>query len=493
MLKTTETTTEHSGYKVTVEGQYNIDPKPSWSPPIADAIKADYYQPPMRKVYSKLLSDPVWVKDKWKNCQHHSIKFGVGRDSAPYTVGFPFVLKSATDIGNYVGGIAPYELAYSGLAFSTYGPLGHHTTGLPSLLQAEELGDGFVPRPPALDQYITASLRGMMPTIKSELSLVNSVIELKDFRSLPHTLLRLKNFITRLPNVIKRRTKLRGGAKLARGSFPASIPTMSEALGTGADSYLQTQFNILPLLSDIAGINSALRRTRSRVNDLLVRQGKRQIKHFKLLVPTNQAAETSGEAIYGLHGGQFDGYVGNTATQTGAYASPACSFKCVREFLPDQYAEFHATVEYNFWFTRFQTENAQWLGLLDALGVNLNPAIIWNAIPWTFVIDWVVDVSRWLNDRRVLNMEPAVNISRYMWSWKLGRTVRLRIAANSELAPTFQGYVYLPDLQETIYRRDLELPTKSQFLTGSGLSSKELSLGVALLITTGKHPKSHRR
>jgi hypothetical protein len=490
MLKTTETTTQHSGYSVDISGSYNRDPKDPWNPPIADKIGTSYTQPSVQKVYSKIMSDPVWVKDKWKNCQHHTVKYGVGTTSKTY--GFPFVLKSATDIGHYTGGFAPFELAYSGLAFSTYGPLGDHLTGLPNLLQDEELGDGFVPKPTNLDQYITASLGAMLPKIRAEMSLVNSLVELKDFRHLPSTLLGLKNFASRLSNVVKRKTKLKGGTKLARGSFSASTPTMSESLGVASDAYLQQQFNILPLLSDICGFNTAIRRTRSRVNDLLVRQGKRQIKHFKLLVPMNQAASTSGEALYQLHGGQFDGYIGNTSVQTGAYASPACSFKCVREVIPDTYAEFHAQVEYNFWFTRFQTENARWLGLLDALGVNLNPAIIWNAIPWTFVVDWVVDISQWLNQRKVLNMEPAVNISRYMWSWKFQRTVRLRIAANSELSPDFLGYVYLPDLQETIYRRELSNPTYIQYLTGSGLSSRELSLGVALAITSGKRRRTHR-
>jgi hypothetical protein len=492
MLKTTETTKEWSGYPVKIRGAYDRDPIPHWNPPIAERISHDYSQPPIRREYSKMMSDPVWVKGKWKDCQHHSVKFG-SFGHPPSTIGCAFPLKSGTDIGYYIGGIAPFEFVYSGLAYSTFGPLGHHITDLPDLLQDEADGDGFVPKPPALDSYITASLRAMMPTIKNELSLVNSIIELKDFRSLPHTLLSLKNFASRLTNVVKRKPKLKDGARQIRSSFSASTPTMSEALGVGSDAYLQSQFNILPLLSDIAGINTAIRRTKARVNDLLVRQGKRQVKHFKLLVPTNQATETSGEKLYQLHGGQFDGYLGSSTTETGSYASPSASFKCVREFLPDQYAEFHAQVEYNFWFTRFQTENAQWLGLLDALGVNLNPAIIWNAIPWTFVIDWVVDIGRWLNDRRVLNLEPAVNISRYMWSWKLSRTVRLRIAANTELVPQFSGYTYLPDLVETIYRRQNELPTHAQFLTGSGLSSKELSLGVALLITTGKHHKSRKR
>lgn len=491
MLKTTEKTTQHNGYSVKGRVSYNRDPVPNWNPPIAERLDVEFHQYPVTREYSKLMSDSVWVKDKWKNCQHHSIKFG-GGTIVPNTVGFPLILKSATDIGHYTGMAAPYELAYSGLAFSTFGPLGDHFTDLPDLLQDEAEGDGFVPKPPLLDTYINASLRAMMPGIRGELSLVNSLIELKDFRSLPRTVLRLKDFVSGLASVVKRKPKLKSGARQIRSRFSASSPTMSESLGVSADSYLQTQFNILPLLSDISGLNAALRRTRSRVNDLLVRQGKRQIKHFKLLVPMNQATETSGEKLYQLHGGQFDGYIGNGSASTGAYASPANSFKCVREFIPDQYAEFHAQVEYNFWFTRFQTENAQWLGLLDALGVNLNPAIIWNAIPWTFVIDWVVDISRWLDQRKVLNLEPAVNISRYMWSWKFSRTVRLRIAANSELSPEFQGYVYLPDLVETIYRRDLQLPTYSQFLTGSGLSSKELSLGVALAITRRKRHQTRR-
>jgi hypothetical protein len=33
---------------------------------------------------------------------------------------------------------------------------------------------------------------------------------------------------------------------------------------------------------------------------------------------------------------------------------------------------------------------------LDAFGVRLDPSIIWNAIPYTFLIDWIADVSGFL-------------------------------------------------------------------------------------------------
>jgi hypothetical protein len=266
---------------------------------------------------------------------------------------------------------------------------------------------------------------------------------------------------------------------------------MSEALGVAADSYLQYAFNILPLLSDISGIQTAIVRTKGRVNDLLTRQGKRQIRRFTTQVPSLQADDTSGNSNYNLHGGQFDGFV-DTTPLIGPYKSPAVSFRAVREFVPDKSATFHAQIEYNFWFTRFQTENAQMLGMLDALGVNLNPSIIWNALPWTFVIDWVAGVSQWLDQRKVMNMEPAVNISRYMWSWKYSDSTRIRISSATELAPDFFGYTYLPEFKRTIYRRDVQMPEKSQFLTGSGLSSRELSLGVALAITQWPRRKTRR-
>jgi hypothetical protein len=37
---------------------------------------------------------------------------------------------------------------------------------------------------------------------------------------------------------------------------------------------------------------------------------------------------------------------------------------------------------------------------LDSFGVNKDPSIIWNAIPFTFVIDWFFDVSAWLHSFR---------------------------------------------------------------------------------------------
>jgi len=485
MLITTEKTTTWDGYGVNVSGSYQQDPVPDY---IAKKFTQGYTVPPLTRKYSKLMSDRVWKKDAWKNCQHYTEELL----DIPRTNGFPWVVRNYSDVGYYTGSTAPWELAYASSAFSQFGPLDRPVSGLPSLIQDEELGDGFVPKPDDLSTWIPLSIKAMMPRIKAELSLVNSVIELKDFRSLPHSLLKLKEFVSRLgSSILKKPKRVHGLVSSIRLTNPATLPTMSEALGVSSDAYLQTQFNILPLLTDICGIRTAIMRTRSRVNDLLVRQGKRQIKHFKLLVPSGQASVTSPTMSYVLQGGQFAGAV-DTTPLTGPYKSPSVSFEVTREYIPDTHAVFHAQVEYNFWFTRFQSENARWLGLLDALGVNLNPAIIWNAIPWTFVIDWVINVSKWLDGRKIMNMEPAVNISRYMWSWRYSDLVRMRMSALPYASTSRTGDVYLPGFRRTIYRRQLDKPDQAQFLTGSGLSSRELSLGVALAIPLGKRRKTSR-
>jgi len=161
-------------------------------------------------------------------------------------------------------------------------------------------------------------------------------------------------------------------------------------------------------------------------------------------------------------------------------------------------AVFHAEIEYNYNFTQYQVANAQLLGMLDAMGVNLNPAIIWNAIPWSFVIDWVFGISRWLDQYKELNMEPVINIHRFLTSV----TYRRRILVSRSLIreTTYHDigsneYVKdtsgpLPVTTESAYRRDVGMPTSSS-VQQSGLNLKEFTLGAALILTGGRH-KHHR-
>jgi hypothetical protein len=304
----------------------------------------------------------------------------------------------------------------------------------------------------------------MLPLIKSELSSINSLIELKDFRSLPHTQARLRNFITSLP----------------KGWRNAKKQTLRELFRTGSDGYLQLSFNFLPLASDIADLFKAIQRTKARVNELIAGQGSFRRRHYRRLLVSDDTSVESKDYFTA-------GWVSNYPTSVKSEAT---------RYVYTDVNTFHAEIEYNYNFTQYQVEHAQLLGLLDALGVNLNPAIIWNAIKFSFIIDWLINVSKWLNDRRVLNMEPVINIHNYLWS--VTRRRRILVYRNLRRNSVYHDIGAnetvlepggpLPVVTESAYRRQVELPTSS-LITTSGLSLKEFSLGAALVLVRGKRHK----
>jgi hypothetical protein len=394
-------------------------------------------------------------KDQWNSFDHY--KIGQDETSGYYTYPLPIVPNSFgvhNSYGSYLGYTRlPYALYYS--EFGEAGQLNNGLTGFVS----ERADGGFVPPPADLDKLVLASLASMLPVIKAELSIVNSIIELKDFESLPKTLKKIEEVTRKIPRTLR---------------------TLRQFFAGAADGYLQAKFNLLPLLSDISGIRTALSRTERRINDFITRSGRVQHRHYNRalteLVPTVDTA-------YG-------------AAPSGTISSPDLAESVVyqRYTYPDP-TIFHAEIEYNYNYTRYQLEHARILALYDALGFNLNPAIIWNAIPWSFVIDWVLGVSQWLSTQRIGFMDPKINILRYLWSVKRSRriVVQRQVSVPAYVDGPYSvasGWVPLPTVRETAYSRVVGLPSEHSILT-SGLNASEFSLAAALVIAR-KRPQ-HKR
>lgn len=319
--------------------------------------------------------------------------------------------------------------------------------------------NSYIPSPSDLETLKQNSLRVMLPHIKAELSLINSLIELKDFRSIGRTLTNIRSVLPSL----KRNAK-------------AGSSTLRRLLRASADSYLQMQFNILPLLSDISALRSALSRTERRMNDLITRQGRTRDMHYAYRWAEHEPSRYDAQ----LSGSFFDfwydpgtGYVKNGAHRVKQ-----------ERFVYTDSAIFHAQIQYNYNYTGYQAEHARLLALLDALGVNLNPAIIWNAIPWSFVVDWVFGVNRWLDQFKKGNMDPVINIHRYLWSVLRKRRILLHknVIDSAPFPNQWPGMIPAPVVHETSYKRVVGIPDRSSIVSG-GLSLKEFSLGAALVVS----------
>jgi hypothetical protein len=115
---------------------------------------------------------------------------------------------------------------------------------------------------------------------------------------------------------------------------------------------------------------------------------------------------------------------------------------------------------------------------MDDIGLNLNPSIIWNAIPWTFVIDWVVNVSSWLDQFKFRNIEPITYIGEYCWSMHIRRVTSLSMGRGSAY-PIIHA-------TEDAYKRQVCTPNYVSSIKTSGLNLKEFSLAAALGVTRKK-------
>lgn len=229
---------------------------------------------------------------------------------------------------------------------------------------------------------------------------------------------------------------------------------------------------------------------------LLAYSGRLQRRHYDFEwqdyeSPTMYIKTLSG---YQVNSEQFAGST-TPPGNSGVYKAHAQLFEVQRRTTHYNPTTFHAEIEYNYYYTQFQREHALLLTHLDRLGVQLNPQIIWNAIPWSFLVDWVFGISKYLGEQKVLNMEPIVNVHRYLWSWTQHRrtAIKIRSTASQGSGNQFNPSIidtYLPTMYETAYRRDVQLPDSSSSLFGSGLSATELSLGVALAITQERPPRT---
>jgi hypothetical protein len=345
---------------------------------------------------------------------------------------------------------------------STIGSWDTPFVGLPVLY---DLGrdEASLPSAIRLSDLVDSSLQAMLPMIRPKLSIINSILELRDFKSLPRTIdkveIALKGF-----SLTNLRYYFQSLKRRRLGGIPGSLRRILHA---GADGYLQTQFNLSPLLSDIAGIYRAVFGIAKEIKRLLDDEGKPQIRHYKRSLagelPAVNTELTIPSASY--YGGAIDGDI--KYYRQALYRAPV----------------FHAQVEYDYSLTRLQRENALLLGLLDGLGVSLNPQIIWNAIPWSFVIDWVADVSRWLGQFNAQSLGPTTRIRRYLYSVRVERDIILSLNIGIGSPYASSGKVDVCHLNEILYFRVPSRVDVLRSLRTTGLDLKEFSLGAALAVS----------
>jgi hypothetical protein len=228
------------------------------------------------------------------------------------------------------------------------------------------------------------------------------------------------------------------------------------------ENYLQWSFAIAPLASDIEAVKRSMRGARQSVEKLLADEGKLRRVHFS--IPLEQCS--GGSESYSCYGPSSWGVVNQFVG---------------RRDVDYVNAKFTVSLAYSYKLDEWQKRNIFPLGYLDSLGVLWNPAIIWNALPWSFVVDWVVGVSRWLDQFKTRNIEPTIHVAKCCISARAKRTVTLRLQTLS--APDFgggSGETLVSSITEDAYFRQPHEANFVRSIQSSGLNLKEFSLAAAL-------------
>jgi len=284
----------------------------------------------------------------------------------------------------------------------------------------------------------------MKPAIKQKLSLVNFVVELKDALSVKQFFTNLKNLAAFFFNLLKGNQSFRHRRKVI------GLSTAKQLSGL----HLQYSFGVAPFIGDVIQIIDAIVAFRDKYADLVANAGKPVLRHY-------QRQLTSEEVLNRSYGISYE-----ETLQIQDTLAPVV---------------YRASARYAY---RMPPEG-KWIDnqckyLLDFLGVKSNPRIVWDAIPFSFVLDWAFGVGSWLSSLETRNLELEYELSDFGHSYSETVTTVVHSAFGSPAST-----VDIPLCTRTT-RRYLRKPS---YPAGARIRSKlptgrEFALGLSLIVQT---------
>lgn len=282
------------------------------------------------------------------------------------------------------------------------------------------------PRPAAglsadlLDDALASSVPSLVP----ETSLVNFLIELRDFKSMFNIFDKRHGVLTNLNN-----------------------------------GYLNWNFGWKPFMSDLKNIYNALTNVK---------------KHFDFL--QDQAQEPI----------DYMGRAVSTASSSGVEGTTnivRSNFSLQAQWTYESTTTRTVTTQRHLKFLPIAVDiETMTRAYMQALGVCLDPSIIWNALPFSFVADWFIPIGNMLEDFRIDTYAPCYK------DLSLGASVKTKTVTQFSVencpVTTVTGTEYqrsteMPWLQTTVQD---EYSKKNTLLSDfSWPSAKQIRLGASLL------------
>lgn len=265
--------------------------------------------------------------------------------------------------------------------------------------------------------YCKRAFEKMQPSLSSGFSLTNFIFELRDIKTL-FKLWKVHEGLTK---------NLAGG-------------------------YLNYQFGWKLFLQDCHEMYTRLSQWEKTLEDYLSKQGKPLIRHYRENVFEDVTSESSEDY---------------TTKYEGATYARATNTSCV----------FHATMRYTYTVPTLDAEYSKLRAFREIWGIKLNASVLWEALPFSFVVDWFLNVGKYLNSIGPEYLESKVTVLDFCYSFKKTETgsFTMQIPGSKHTVGSYQV---------TDYQRRRGLPPFSTFgeILSHRYGTKQLLLSAALLL-----------
>lgn len=243
----------------------------------------------------------------------------------------------------------------------------------------------------------------------------------------------------------------------------------------GGGEYLNYQFGIAPLLSDIRKLNDAVIKS-----DVIIKQFRRDsgrlIRRSYAFPVTEETTTTSTEYGRGLF----------PALPTPMYASTSSldttgTLVCTRKVKIETWFSGGFTYYVDFDDDTLSRLHQKAQEIRRIYGVRLTPDVAWNLAPWSWAADWFANMGDVLKNASTLGADGLVMRYGYLMYKETVEDTYTHSGVNLKTGPT--GPV--SQVFRTVYKRRVKAHPYGFGLTDGDLSPRQLAILAALGISRG--------
>jgi hypothetical protein len=175
-----------------------------------------------------------------------------------------------------------------------------------------------------------------------------------------------------------------------------------------SNSYLSWNFGYCPLMRDILTILRALANVRKRVKHLLTQMHK--LRTVKAVIYQYPVEAFTDDLVFTIYSDQLCDGMNNYATVTST-----SSLDVTERIVPK------CGLRYSLFCPPLSEFQLRIRTYLETFGVAWDPVIVWNAIPFSFILDWIWDLSGWLDQierKSTLPVQLRLWDFYIMWKYK---------------------------------------------------------------------------